>query len=398
MKKTLLALTTALLTALSVNAQITLNSSSYTTTFAGTVDTFLSSGSGTTYPSSAPATNATWDFSTAVLTTPVSYGYNVNPDVAAYSSATFADSELFGLSTYTYIGNQERAFTSTGYLGYGDHVNRQAIHLTGGVFVASDSLIFNAQDLKFSTPWTYISFPATYNSHWSSSFTDSFTFALDVAALTYHNTPGTIKESFTETDTVIGWGQLRVKEISGSPSLYMHVLQVRKKSVTIDSFFINGAIPTSTVLGAFGVTEGQRSASYYINYYRPNEAKPLATVNFTDSTYSTPSSASTLAENYLTDLTTSIGNVSADNIISIYPNPVTNKSVTLSVPGAQDGRWSYELSDINGAKVQTGSLSLSSSNSTTQLTLSETLIPGIYYISLKNNGELVAIRGLDIVK
>ncbi len=398
MKRILLALTTALLTAQGINAQITLSNSSYTTTFAGTVDTFLSSGTGVTYPSSAQATNATWDFTTAVLTTPVSYNYNVSPYLPGFPLAQFADSELFGVSTYAYIGNQERAFTTAGYVGYGNHVKRQAIHLTGGVFTATDSLIFNGQDMMFSSPWNYISFPATYNSHWSSSFTDSFTFALDVAALSYSNTPGSIRESLTETDTVIGWGKLRVKKVDGTASNYMHVLQVKKKTVTTDSFFINGAQPSATVLTAFGVTQGQKKTTYFINYYRPDECKAIASVTFTDSTYSTPASASTLAENYNTDLATGVHNVTTDNVINIYPNPVKSNLVNISVPGAQDGNWSYELVDITGAKVQSGNLDFTSNHTNTQLALEKDITPGIYYISIRNNGELVAARALDIVK
>ena len=95
MKRTLLALTTALMTVQCSNAQITLNNSSYTTTFAGTVDTFLSSGTGVTYPALIPATNATWDMTTAVLATPVAHAYNVAAYTASYPSATFADKHSF---------------------------------------------------------------------------------------------------------------------------------------------------------------------------------------------------------------------------------------------------------------------------------------------------------------
>ena len=82
MKKTLLIFTSVLFTAQGINAQITLTSSSFTSTFAGTTDTLLSSSSGLTYPSLVPAASANWDMSAAVLATPVSYGHNV----AAYTT------------------------------------------------------------------------------------------------------------------------------------------------------------------------------------------------------------------------------------------------------------------------------------------------------------------------
>lgn len=105
MKKTLLTLTTALFTAQGINAQITLNSSSFTSTFAGTTDTLLTSGSGVTYPSLLASAGANWDMSTAVLATPVTYGYNVAALTSAFPSAQFADSVSLSFTTYSYIAN-----------------------------------------------------------------------------------------------------------------------------------------------------------------------------------------------------------------------------------------------------------------------------------------------------
>ncbi len=220
MKKILISLTTALLTAPAINAQITLNSSSFTSTFAGTTDTLLNSGAGVTYPALAPAASANWDMNSAVLATPVAYGYNVAPYTAAFSSAQFADSVSLTFTTYSYIANIEKGFTTTGYEQYGQHINRQAILLTTG---ATDSLIFNAQNMVYSTPYMLLGFPATYNAHWSSSFSDSLTFLLDVTLASFHNTPAALKSSVTETDTVVGWGEMKVKETSGSSSKYQLV-------------------------------------------------------------------------------------------------------------------------------------------------------------------------------
>jgi len=399
MKKLLLALSCTLLSAQSLYAQISLSSSSFTGTFAGTTDTLLNSSSSSTYPVLTPAASATWDMTTAVATSPVAYGYNVSPYTTAFASAQFADSELNSLSTYQYIANYERAFTSGGYMEYGEHINRQAIHLTGGSPIGpDDSIIFNAQNIVYSSPWTLLSFPATYNTHWSCSFNDSITFALDIAVLSYVNTPGTVKTWTTETDTVMGWGQMRVKETSGTAGGYMHVLQVRKRNVTIDSFYVNGGAATTVLLGALGLTQGQRTGTYYVDFYRPGEARPLATVTYTDSTFSTPKSATTLAENFNTDLTAGVTTLGNGRTINIYPNPATGHTIMIDMPGSQNGNWAYELFNIAGGQVASGALPISSNQSQAQIDLPGSLTPGIYYLRLKNNGEDIATRALEIVK
>ena len=396
MKRTLLALTTALLTAPAINAQITLTNSCYTASFAGTVDTFLNSGSGVTYPTNlVPGTDVSWNMNSAVLTTPVSYIYNVSPYTATFPSAQFADSILNNFATYQYIANFQRGFSAGGYYEYGEHVKRQAIHAPTG---ANDSLIFIAQDVVYSSPDQIIKFPATYGTTWSSSYNLSFAFALDVALLMYTNEPGNIKQYVTETDTVTGWGQMKVKKTDGTSGGYQLVLQVRKKIVTIDSFFINGAPASSTVLTGFGVTQGSRSVQHFVNYYRPNEAYPLASVGYTDTTYTTVSGATTLAQDFTSDLSTGIKELSATQAINIYPNPAKGTGINISVPAAQDGNWSYELYDVTGAQVQAGKLDLSNINTTVHLSLSDNIATGTYYISLKSNGEEQATRALEIIK
>jgi hypothetical protein len=398
MKKTLLTLTTALFTAQGINAQITLNSSSFTSTFAGTTDTLLTSGSGVSYPSLLASAGANWDMSTAVLATPVTYGYNVAALTSAFPSAQFADSVSLSFTTYSYIANIEKGFVTAGYQQFGEHINRQAFHpaITGGS--TSDSIVFNAQNMVYSSPYTLVGFPATYNSHWSSSFSDSLTFSLTVSVAGYNHTPATLKAAVTETDTVVGWGEMKVKEVSGSPSKYMLVLQIRKRNVAIDSFFINGAVPAALVLTTLGITEGQRAGTYTEEFYRPNECRPLAAITFTDSTFTTPASARTLAENYGTDLSTGIKTITGNSSIIVYPNPVTTGAFTINVPDAQDGNWSYELFNNSGAEITNGNLAFAGGQTSAQVSVSEKMAAGNYYIVVKNNGNMIAVKTLTIIE
>lgn len=401
MKKILLALLCAPLSITGIYAQtpLTLTNAGYTSTFAGTTDTLLGTATTPVYPSFTPTVNATWDMTGAVSNTVVSYGYNVNALTTPFASAQFADSTVTNFSTYSYIDNEERAFTAAGYVAYGRHINRQAIHLTGGTFGPTDSLIFNLQNMVYySAPWTLISFPATYHTTWTSTFSDSFNFALDVAIASYSNTPGTIKESVTEIDSVVGWGQMRVKKLDGTAGGYMHVLQVRKRLVRIDSFFINGAPAAGPILTGLGLSQGARTTAYSEAFYRPDDARPLASVTFTDSTFSTPNGASTLAQKFNSDLTAGVNTIADGKTINIYPNPITNNTISIDMPDAQNGNWTYELINIAGERAASGSLPISNNQTYTQITLPDSITPGIYYLSLKNNVREIAVRPLDIVK
>jgi len=397
MKKMLLAVSAAILVSHGMYAQITLSSSSYSSSFAGTTDTFLSSGTGVTYPSLVPATSMSWNMTSAVLTTPVGYDYSVAPDASVFTSAQFADSVVNSFATYDYIATFQRGITSGGFYEYGEHVNRQAIHITatGG---PTDSMIFVAQDVIYSSPETIIKFPATYGSNWSSTYHLSFNFLLDVALLSYSNEPGSVKEYVSETDSVVGWGQMRVRTVSGGSSPYQLVLQVRRRIMQTDSFYVGGSLASSTLLSAFGVTQGQVTGQYEDAFYRPNEVYPLAAVGYRSDTFNTISGASTLAEGYGSDLSLGVNTIKNNNEASVYPNPVSNGTVNISVPNAQDGNWSYNIFNAAGNNVTNGSLNLSSNQTTTNISLGDALAPGVYYISISNNGAAIAVRPLEILK
>ena len=385
MKKTIL-LFAGLLLASITQAQITLNSSGYPTSVLGT-DSLMTLIPTTSFPfpSLVAATNGSWDLST-MPDSGLSYAYRVNPDTSA---AQFADSNTYSFSTYSYQGNLQAAITSTGLIEYGADIPTTTFTLTSG------SITVPTQHAVFSSPYTVIKFPATMSSTWSSNYESDFNFLVSYTVggfPVYTNAPGVVKSFITETDSVKGWGKMRVPGFTGGASSWFNVLQVQTTTTVMDSFLINGSVPPSAVLTALGVTEGQTTNTYQQSYYRTGEVTPFAKIQYPDATFSAPSRGTTNSQRLIN---TGIANVVNNSGVNIYPNPVTGNEVTIDLPAA-GGAWSYELIDMSGRNVTSGSLQTNGNHA--QLSIPSVVTPGIYYIRINNNGNQICVRSIDIAK
>ncbi|MFI4962640.1 MAG: T9SS type A sorting domain-containing protein, partial [Legionellales bacterium] len=239
---------------------------------------------------------------------------------------------------------------------------------------------------------TKIALPATCPSSWASSYKFDINFKLTVAIASYSLTPGYIRSYVTEKDTVIGWGKMRIKTLAGTPSGYMNVLQVRTMTTTLDSFFVNGLPAAPTLLSALSLTQGQITKTYEQNFYRVNEVTPLAYVQFSDSANTTPTKVTTHVQRLLPNAVPIVFN---DANVKIYPNPVSGRNVSIDVP-VTTGEWKYELVNISGQAVAADRLQLSNNQTHTQIQFSASLVPGIYYIRLINDGKQVVVKPLEI--
>ena len=380
MKNSLLLLS-ALLLASATQAQITLTSSSYPVSVIGT-DSLKVTTAASSFPSLTAAANGSWDLTTVTDSTPVLYAYRVSPDT---TGATFADSNFYSLSTYIYQGNVQAAITSSAYVEYGVDIDSATFSITGG------SIFVPIQHSGFTAPHTVINFPATMGSNWGSTYESDFNYELTYAPV-YTNAPASVKSFITETDTVVGWGHMLVKDLAGGSSAWFQVLQVKKITSVTDSFLLNGSAAPGALLTSLGVTQGQVTNTYEQNYYRPNEVTAFANVQYTDSTFTTPAQAKTHTQRLTS---TGVTNIANSQGVRVYPNPVTGSVVSIDVP-ATGGDWAYELIDINGRKVATGALAVNGTQA--QLSVPATATAGIYFIKLSNNGKQVCIKSVDIVK
>ena len=325
------------------DAQITLSQSTYPLSVLGT-DTLKKTMAGNTFPSLLPSTNASWDMSTLIDTTPVYYIYRVFDSINDYS-----DSNIYKFANYTYKGNTHTNLTSPGIFEIGTHIfysNFSLFTLTAG---STDSLIILSQNMIYSSPLNKISFPATYGTSWGSDYYSNLNYQLSVSSWGYNHAPGYRRQHTIERDTVIGWGKMRVKSFAGLPSSWFDVLQVKTTLTTIDSFFLNGVPFNPAYLSAFLLTQGAKTTTYKQNYYRLGEVTPLESVLFTDSTFTHPYSAITHTQRLV--------NVGVDEIVEnpvvVYPNPVKGNIINVQLPLSEIS-WVYELVDISGKIIISG--------------------------------------------
>ena len=382
MKKSIL-LFAGLLLASASQAQITLTASSYpaTASIIGT-DSLQKTAAASTFPSLTAATNATWDMSTITDTPVVFYNYFVNPDTA---EAQFADSSYNSFSGTSYQSNVQVGIISTGLVQYGADIDSETFTTSGAtIFIPIQHAVFSIAD-------TMIAFPATMGHSWETNYQSDFNFNVTYF-LVYSNTAGVVKSFITENDAVVGWGQMRVPTLTGSPSVYFNVLQVQVTTMTIDSFLIGGVVPPSLVLSALNITEGDTTYTYEQRYYRTGDVTPFARVEYPNSSFSTPSSATTSAERLVSN---SVKNVLNNSSVNIYPNPVSGNMLQIDLP-AISGTWSYELMDIRGRNIASGSLQATGNHA--QLSLPASAAPGIYNIRLDNNGTQYCVRPINVVK
>ncbi len=385
MKQALLT-TIALALAVNTNAQITLNSGSYPASLTGT-DSLKATVAASAFPSFTAMANGTWDLSSVTDSTAVLYAYRVPS-----SSYQFADSNFYSFSTYAYQGNVQSANTSTGLMEYGIDVQLAAYSLTAVTSGPSDSIVIPVQSTLYSAPKTKIAFPATNLSTWMSVYHFDFNFVISVAFAALTSAPGVVRTYTKEQDTVIGWGKMRVKNLVGGASNWYDVLQVKTVTSSVDSFFISGVPASPTLLSALGLTQAQVTKTYEQNYYRTMEVTPFANVQFSDSTYATPTKATTHAQRLV--------NVGVDELnnqlsVSVYPNPVTANKVTITLP-AISGSWSYELVNLNGQVVTNGSLAVVGTEAT--IAIPAYVANGTYYIRLNNNGNQYSVKAIEIAK
>jgi len=387
MKNTLLILAGALVFSSSVSAQINLTTSGYPASLIGT-DSLKMTTVASSFPTLSAMTNATWDLSTVSDSTPVFYAYRVPT-----TTYQFADSNTYAFGAYIYKGNVQTSNTSTGILQYNIKVQPVNYSLTSLTSGPTDSLYIPAQQDTFKNEERIkIGFPATYHSSWSSVYVTNFSYEISVALASLSHAPGITTTYTTEKDSVIGWGKMRVKDATGNPSLYFNVLQVQTIIMATDSFFINGLPAAATLLTALGLTQGQKDTTYQQNYYRMEEVTPLAQVTFKDAAFTQPTSATTHVQRLMAS---GVPNIPIKAIVKVYPNPVTAQLVNVTLP-ASGGAWSYELIDINGKTVQNGALQPTGNEA--QVILPFSLIDGIYYLKIDNDGKQVSTTPVELAR
>ena len=392
MKRILLTISCILLIISGSPAQIILAQSSYPITITG-IDSVKVTTYTSAFPSLAPATGGLWDMSIITDSTPLFFTCHL-PDV----TYQYADSngDEYSRGGFAYQGKARFSAAFSGLLEYGIIVKRDSYDLSLFTFGATDSLIINAQNMPYSSPRIRIAFPATYNTRWSSTTYSDLAIELSVAAEGFSHSPGYMRRYITEVDSVTGWGKMRVKDFSGVPSDSFHVLQVQTMIVTTDSFFVNGAPFPLILTSQLNMVQGGTDTVYQQNYYQPMQVTPLAQVTFTDGTYLHPISARTQVKQMIG--TTGKQEFLNNELIHIYPNPVSGNNISVTLPATANNKWLYSLMDVAGKTVTNGQLQAGDGEMSAQVALPSSVTSGIYYLKLSDNEGNEYIAHVDVIR
>lgn len=385
MKRAVFALLSIFLIWTQAFAQITLTQSGYPSSFTS-ADSVKTTNGNTGIPSLIPATNAMWDFSGTTYT-----GSNyLTQFTAVPSPETFGTPLTMGSGVMSYQTTNFNKISSTGFTVDADSISYQYISLTPLTAGAYDSFILSNQTNYYSSPDAVIKFPASMDSSWSSNYSYADNFFLTVGSLSLSHAPGQFKYTFTETDTVVGWGKMKVKNIDGSISGHMDVLQVKRVVNKVDSFFLGGSPASSVLLTFLGVTQGQAHNSFQYRFYRAGEVTPLAEALYPTSSFVIPDSAYIHTQRLATATSVSLFKINDD--IKVYPNPVSENTISIDLPFAANAKWSYELINISGKNVASGLLPLTTNQTHTAIIFPNALAVGTFYLCLKSNGQLVSVK------
>ena len=371
---------------INLTAQISLDSLSYPESEIGT-DSLKVTTSASPFPSLTPMAGGMWDLSVVTDSTPIFFNYRV-----ASASYQFADSNLYNFSLFKYLGNEQWSIRNLGMFLYGINIlktNYSISSITGG---GLDSFIIPQQNMMFSNPCIQIAFPTTMGTSWSSTYYSDLEFKLTYLMGGDTSAPGIVRRYTTEKDTVTGWGKMRIKNAAGGVSDAFDVLQVERRITHTDSFFLNGAPFSSTMLTFFSVTQGQKDTIYEQNYYRQSEVTPLAQVEFRDAAYTQPYKATTHVQRLQN---VGVKNIPVNTNIHVYPNPVCDHSVYINLPSG-GGKWKYELADITSRIVAKDAID--NRVNPAIISLPATLVKGNYYLKLLNDGLQVAVSSLEIAQ
>ncbi len=384
MKAILLTVTLVFFITLRAGAQLTLDAGSYPISLTGT-DTLRVTNYNSSFPSLLPSTAATWDMTILTDTIPFFLDYRV--PVIGYD---YADSNLYNIGAYSYRGSEATSIAISGLIAFNVGISKVSYSLTSITAGANDTLYVPSQTALYSTPLIKIAFPCTYGTVWQSTYRADVSFELSYGAFSFLHEPG-FKRTYTErSDTVTGWGHMRLRNVSGGPSDYFDVLQVQSTTITTDSFFLSGTPATPIILTAFSLQQGKKDTTYIQRYYRQHEVTPMATVEFTDATFTQPFRATTHMQNLVK---ASVQEIAAAPAFTLYPNPSSSRSLQLQLPGS-NGRYTYSVTDIAGKCLHTGSLH--GANPDHHITLPAALSAGIYYFRLFENSAMIGARPFTI--
>jgi len=333
--------------------------------------------------------NKTWDFSTVIYENTTYYSEQVTGTHPAFPGATWNSGRRYTLGSNSFQFDTKRwsGITANGLERIGEEIARQAIPLSGVVpgAASTDSLVVLQQDVPYSASYPLIKFPATFGSTWSATF--DFEVDMQLTYGSYVSAPFKYKVTTEYSFRCPGWGKAFITRKSDATYGEDKVLLVRIEGKTTDSFFVNGAPAPISLLTNLGLVQNKTANSYWDELFRDMEVNALVLYIYGSNAFSNPSSAE-IHQLRVPD-PNSVKSISADGRMALYPNPVkAGGMLNIKLKNAPAGEYEYTLSSISGMTTA-GGKTMAKGNEPMPVTLPQSLGSGIYWLTLRHNGEVV---------
>lgn len=389
MKRNFYLTITCLFAALAANAQITITSPP--PSIANYIDTFaVPDNYGDFKPHAATQTNAKWDFTIAQYPNIQFITLRGNSSSSNYPSTKFnhkVTTTFAGGLQYEGVQFYDISSSAITLLGEEIQIN-QIIPLGSVTGNANDILEFPTQNMPLSTPQADKRFPTSLGDVFVASNIQETKFNLTLNAFGLNNTPGYRKSFRTITDSVVGWGTVKIKGIA-TKRIYdnIPVLQVRRITVVTDSFYLGGNPAPKQLLDAFGLAQGKPVSTYTVDFIGQNEIDELIQINFGNSPFQDVEKVE-IQQNRIEQYAVGIEKLNISNAINTYPNPITDNKILVDLPQHQNGQWTYSITNIFGQQISNGDINTANG----QIILPAGIAQGNYVLTINNNGIPVSVN------
>lgn len=306
-----------------------------------------------------------------------------NPNFPNASAMYTYDPTLGSLSLVNSRGYYLK--NSNGYFNLGLETSEEKYGL-GPISGNNDDTLFTLNTFNYhDEDAPLLLYPLEYNDNFTSSIDNYTDFELTVGSFGLNRTPGSIKQTTTRNDSVVGWGTLSLPT-QGYDSV--PALLVFTEVTGIDSFFVGGQPASPILLGAFGLTQGSSftSRNYYFIVYNQDEGSQRHFVlrlnlNTNNEVSFGSYDARTYQELSLNQFKNKLG-------VSLYPNPVNqSQEITIEFGQLPNETLNVDVFHVSGINI---------SSETIQAGTQKAIIPinakssGYYILRLSNQqGETV---------
>ncbi len=304
----------------------------------------------------------------------------------AYSSGPgFLKFQAFSANAVHYHGADEEGLYAVGRL-----IEETSYPLTAVTGNPDDTFVFVADTFAYEGRINGVEFPLTYQDAYESSQIERTRIALTVAAFGLNNTPVEGRRRFTESHTVIGYGQVIIPLEDQSASPPIDVLLIQVDQTAVDSFFVAGMVAPAPLTGAFGVSQGMVSTSQTFVFLTPGLEAPVVHINF---------DAAGVAEDFIyrsraADLVSGTRELSTARL-NVSPNPVP-RGGSLRVQLDQEFMaGSMRLLNQQGQMISVPAVNNQGKECTVEIPAQ--LPAGLYYLqAIDANGRLIPAQRIVV--